>query len=313
MWLDGPFDNYHVVGTTIRNVWADGINFHRGVTNSVVEQSIFRGTGDDSLALWPDSAGESKNVFKQNSVFVPLFANGIAIYGGSDHQVLNNDVYDTVCEGSGIQVGNRFNSQALGGTITITGNTLTRCGTKNRANDAHSGSYWFWADQQAITAAIVVSGGSIIDSTWPGVTFWGSTINNITFSNITIKGATYAVEVGNLAGTPINLNGNAYFTTTVASGLSDGGIYQCQNSTNTPFKINLGAGCSGWSDVHGCPPPPPMVCNKAIKTDCGYFGITEQDCETKNCCWDPVDPNPGNIPWCYNKTPNGTSVFNFFN
>jgi len=308
MWLDGPFDNYHVVGNTIRNVWADGVNFHKGVTNSVVEQTILRGTGDDSLALWPDSSAESKNVFKSNTITMPLFANGIAFYGGSDHQITDNYIQDTVCEGSGIQIGNRFNSGPLGGTITVSGNTLVRCGTKNRANDAHSGSYWFWADQQPITANIVVSGGVITDSTWPGVTFWGSQIQNITFNNITINGATYAVEVGNLAGQQITLSGNSFFTNVVASNLSEGGQYQCQNSTTNPFKINYGSGCTGWDDVHGCPPPPPMVCNLNNRPDCGYSGITEADCENKGCCWDPIDPNPGNIAWCFYKTPNATSL-----
>jgi len=99
-----------------------------------------------------------------------------------------------------------------------------------------------------------------------------------------------------------------FFTNVVASNLSEGGQYQCQNSTTNPFKINYGSGCTGWDDVHGCPPPPPMYCNLNNRPDCGYNGIPESECEGKGCCWDPIDPNPGNVPWCFYKTPNQTSI-----
>jgi len=35
------------------------------------------------------------------------------------------------------------------------------------------------------------------------------------------------------------------------------------------------------------------------KVDCGYAGIDQNGCESKGCCWVPVDPNPNNDPWCY--------------
>ena len=38
------------------------------------------------------------------------------------------------------------------------------------------------------------------------------------------------------------------------------------------------------------------------KVDCGYGGITEAECEQKGCCWCPINPNPGNEPWCFYKT-----------
>src|SRR3989338_5604649 len=41
------------------------------------------------------------------------------------------------------------------------------------------------------------------------------------------------------------------------------------------------------------------------RTDCGYSGINQQQCEAKSCCWAPVNPNPANLPWCMYQT-NGT-------
>ena len=43
-------------------MFVDGINFHQGVTNSMVEQTIIRNTGDDCLAMWP----ETPNAYSAN-------------------------------------------------------------------------------------------------------------------------------------------------------------------------------------------------------------------------------------------------------
>ena len=38
--------------------------------------------------------------------------------------------------------------------------------------------------------------------------------------------------------------------------------------------------------------------------------VNQQSCEQKGCCWTPVNPNPQNLPWCYQKTPPaGSSCF----
>eukprot|EP00828_Plagiopyla_frontata_P005121 TRINITY_DN11_c0_g1_i1.p1 TRINITY_DN11_c0_g1~~TRINITY_DN11_c0_g1_i1.p1 ORF type:complete len:716 (+),score=77.67 TRINITY_DN11_c0_g1_i1:203-2350(+) len=35
------------------------------------------------------------------------------------------------------------------------------------------------------------------------------------------------------------------------------------------------------------------------KIDCGYDGITSQQCQAKGCCWVPVNETTVNIPWCF--------------
>ncbi|KAJ3269605.1 hypothetical protein HDV01_001166 [Terramyces sp. JEL0728] len=35
------------------------------------------------------------------------------------------------------------------------------------------------------------------------------------------------------------------------------------------------------------------------KVDCGYTGVTSTQCASNGCCWDPISPNPSNVPWCY--------------
>ena len=39
--------------------------------------------------------------------------------------------------------------------------------------------------------------------------------------------------------------------------------------------------------------------SNAEKVDCGQMGTNEQQCLAGGCCWQPVEPNPGNVPWCY--------------
>lgn len=45
-----------------------------------------------------------------------------------------------------------------------------------------------------------------------------------------------------------------------------------------------------------------QVCDvSGSRTDCGYAGITLEECENKQCCWYPIYNNPDNEPWCFYK------------
>src|ERR1700740_1426460 len=61
MWLDGPMSNLIVRNNIIVDEIADGINFHTGVTNSVVANTFVRNTGDDGLAMWSDKIEDATN------------------------------------------------------------------------------------------------------------------------------------------------------------------------------------------------------------------------------------------------------------
>lgn len=62
--------------------------------------------------------------------------------------------------------------------------------------------------------------------------------------------------------------------------------------------------------------PPSEFCNGGNRTDCGYVGINQQICQSRGCCWSPVNeivthdgtqvssqPRYGGIPWCFFKSP----------
>jgi hypothetical protein len=50
-------------------------------------------------------------------------------------------------------------------------------------------------------------------------------------------------------------------------------------------------------------PSPGNVCTAQTSSsrDCGWMGVNQQQCENQGCCWKPLDPNPGNLPWCFYK------------
>src|SRR5690349_586515 len=128
IWLDGPMDNVRITNSIIVDQIADGLNFHTGVTNSLVRNNFIRNTGDDAMAMWSDGTEDANDTFDHNTVQTPVLANGIALYGGTDNTVSNNLVADPIREGSGLQVGSRFGAQPFTGHVWITDNTTVRAG-----------------------------------------------------------------------------------------------------------------------------------------------------------------------------------------
>jgi len=245
MWVDGPFKDFSVVGVIIRNVFADGINFHIGVTNAVIQQSIFRNTGDDALAMWSQNQPDKNNVFKFNTIQVPVLASGISIYGGSDNSGTDNIIEDTICEGAGLQASNRFGSVALAGTTTFQRNSVRRCGSAAHDNSSWDGAVWMWAQDSNINGILQIKDLEIINSTWAGILFWGAgtQFHNCFFSNITIDGTgTYAIEVQ-------GPTGEVTMDHIVAKNNRWGGYCSYEPQT---FKVNYGEGNVGWDTTSKC-------------------------------------------------------------
>lgn len=249
MWLDGPFDSLTISNVRIRNQNADGINFHKQVTNSTVTQSFFRNTGDDAIAMWNDRGG-GFNTFSFNRIEIPVLANGIAIYGGESNVVSDNYVADQQAEGGGIHVGNRFpGSRPLSGTTVIARNVIVRAGSQDYYNSWNfgTGALWFYALDANMTGAILVEDNQIIDSNYEAIHFIGSSVTNVTFNRNQIIGAgTYAMEIRSAGAITIS--------NTTATGLGHGGIFNCR----TDFVITDGGGNGSWiTQTPVCPDPYP--------------------------------------------------------
>jgi hypothetical protein len=286
IWLDGPMNNVAVTNTVIADQIADGINFHQGVTNSSVVNSLIRNTGDDGLAMWSQAAvgqpgvENANNVFDHNTVQNPSLANGIAIYGGRDNTVSNNIVADPVREGSGLHAGSRFGSTPFAGYLRFTNNTTVRAGSFELNWKIGLGAIWLYALQGSLTADIEVTGDNFLQNTYNAILIVSDfpvkdlySISNVHFKDIRVDGTGTSVLSARAAG-------NATFQNVVARNVGAVGINNCGSFHFTPagseFSVtdlggNSGGGTTGpwlapWElpNTITCndrpavvPPPPP--------------------------------------------------------
>jgi len=248
LWLDGPFDGLAVSRVRILDQTADGVNFHDGVTNSSVTDTFVRNTGDDGLAMWSENNADAHNTFAHDTVAVPTLANTIAVYGGRDNTVADNLVMDTVTEGGGVQVANRFNAVPLAGTTTVTGNVLERTGSLGLFSHIGWGALWFWAGDSPLTGRVEVTGNTARDSAYEAMQVYGSSVSNVHLDQNTVAGTgTFAAQ--------LNAGGSATVNRTRASGIgSPAAVYDCASG----FALT-GSGNRGLTGrTCGYPAPGPL-------------------------------------------------------
>ena len=290
MWFDGPFSGLTINNARIDSTLADGINFHRNVTNSKVTQSIIRGTGDDGLAMWSASdnvsaTGDSSDTFDSNTIQSPYLANGIAIYGGVGNSVTNNIVTDSQYRGGGIMLDKEdFGNTTVpfGGTTTVSNNTINYTAGFGDQGIQHFGALMFWADSSSIDASFTVSGDEIDNSQYQAISFdGGNSISNVAMNGINISGAEFAFSnaVSTITGSANNVT---------ASGLTVGGLESCEGSGS--WNVTMGSGNSGWS-------PTPQTCNFPTGTPTPVPSPTPTPSPT------PITPTPTPI-----SSPGGTLV-----
>ena len=234
---------------------ADGLNFHTGVTNSVVSNNFIRNTGDDGLAMWSEKTANAGNTFDHNTVQTPVLANGIAIYGGTDNTVSNNLVADPIREGSAIHVGSRFGAEPFTGHLWITDNTTVRAGTYELNWNIGLGAIWFYALEQNIDADIQVVGDHFLDNTynaimlvsdWPVKDLYS--ITNVHFKDI---GSTARAPRWSAPASP----GSASFENVDARNVGAVGVNNCGSFHFTPAGSEFSLTDLGGNDGGGTTGP----------------------------------------------------------
>src|SRR5690606_35019838 len=65
-WTGAETNGLRISSCRFRNLMADGVNLYGGTSNSIVENSHFRNTGDDAIAGWAHSphSTNSNNAFR---------------------------------------------------------------------------------------------------------------------------------------------------------------------------------------------------------------------------------------------------------
>ena len=277
MWFDGPMTNLRITNNQIADQIADGINFHTGVTNSLVQNNFIRNTGDDGMAMWSDRIADANNTFDHNTVQTPVLANGIALYGGTDNTVSNNLVADPIREGSALQIGSRFGAQPFTGHVWITNNTTVRAGTFELNWRIGLGAIWIYALERSIDADVEVVGDNFLDNTYNAIMLVSDfpvkdlySITNVHFADIKVDGTGTSVVSARSAG-------GATFQNVVARNVGAVGVNNCGSfhftSAGSEFALtDLGGNDGGWlapwelPNTITCddrppvvPPPPPSA------------------------------------------------------
>ncbi|MPZ84035.1 MAG: mycodextranase [Actinophytocola sp.] len=250
LWLDGPFSGLTVRGNRILDQTADGLNLHRGISNTVVTDNFVRNSGDDGLAMWAETQANQGNTFSFNTVILPILANSIAIYGGSDISVTDNVVAETQDQGGGIHIANRFSAVPLSGTTTVARNTAIRSGVLDSNWQFGVGALWFDGRDSPLTGRINVSDMDIVDSSYEAIQFIDGATTDIHFDGVRITGAgTFAIQYQTRATGTIK--------DVVATGIGRAGTYNCQSPDVLLGLVDQG-GNAGFSTTYCGPWPTPV-------------------------------------------------------
>ncbi|MFD5919274.1 discoidin domain-containing protein [Kitasatospora sp. NPDC058201] len=245
-WMDGPMDRFTLRNSRILDQTADGVNFHTGVTGSTVTNTFVRNTGDDGLASWPERVPNVGDSFTRNTVVLPILANNIVTYGGKDFTISDNVMADTVTNGGGLHIANRYpgvgsgNGTAVAGTITAARNTLIRTGNSDYNWNFGVGAIWFSGLNEPIRGAhITVTDTDVLDSSYAAIHTIEGASEGIEFTNTTIDGAgTYAIQAQAAA--------DMRFTHVTAKNIAQSAT-PTHNCVGAGFKVTDGGGNSGWS------------------------------------------------------------------
>ncbi|WP_448320932.1 glycosyl hydrolase family 28-related protein [Streptomyces sp. CO7] len=255
MWFDGPMENFTATNNVITDQIADGLNFHTGVTDSVVRNNLVRNSGDDGLAMWAEKTTNARNTFDHNTVQSPVLANGIAVYGGADTTVSNNLIADPVREGSALHVGARFGAEPFTGHLWIRNNTTVRAGTYELNWKIGLGAIWFSALDKDIAADIRVTGDHYLDSTynaimlvadWPVKDLYS--IDDVHFKDVRVDGTGTSVVSARAAG-------GATFENVDARNVGAVGVNNCGTFHFTPAGSEFTLTDLGGNDGGGAGGP----------------------------------------------------------
>jgi hypothetical protein len=291
IWMTGPFTNLRISNVRIQDTVADGINFDGGVTDSSVTGTYIRNTGDDGIALWSNGVADSHDVISRDTVVTPILANNFAIYGGSDDAIVNDYGTDTVTQGGGIQVGNRFAAVPLSGTTTIAGNTLVRTGTLDPNWRFGVGAIWFYAsDSEDMTGTINVEHNTILDSPYDAFGFVGDYIPNSTppayaIDNVNINDD-FVRNVGTFVFQLQSAGSDDTISNVVATGtVGQDGTMACAYGITPAY----GTGNSGWSGSECAFPPLDYL---STSTSSLSFGLVNLDTQSPSQSVTITNPGP---------------------
>jgi Pectate lyase superfamily protein len=242
LWLDGPFDGLIVRHVRVFDTTADGLNLHRGISGVIVEQSLFRNNGDDGIASWAEKLANNDIIIRHNTVIAPILANGVAIYGGHDISVSDNLIADTLTEGGGLHLGNRFDAVPLSGKISLERNMVVRGGSIDPRLNVGIGAVWLFALDVPIKAQIDLRTTTLLDSSQEALLLFGRRIDGLV-----VKGLRVERAGGSLI--ELRADGSATLSGVRATGIVEPAVRKCSafelewKGSNNALDSSSSQGC----------------------------------------------------------------------
>ncbi|MFJ6701760.1 MULTISPECIES: discoidin domain-containing protein [unclassified Streptomyces] len=270
IWTQHTMSGFWASGTggTVRDsrltsIWADGINVNNVSLGAdtgkdlTVTGNFVRGTGDDAIAVnsvaYNTDSDGSRTYYQpmadvtvsDNTSIAPWGGKGVAVYGGSGHQVRNNYISDTA-RYIGLGAG-RFGvngSDLL--SATLTGNTVVRSGGNAYSQGQPALHIGNGGDGQNTGTVddVTVTGNTVTDSLYDGIGFSTSTGTLLKDNTVSDPGRNGIVISPPFYPAP---TGSATITGNTVSGLTAGASAYADNSTG--FAATLSG--NHW------PPPAP--------------------------------------------------------
>ncbi|MFJ9350785.1 discoidin domain-containing protein [Streptomyces sp. NPDC101237] len=270
IWTQHTMSGFWASGTggTVRDsrltsIWADGINVNNVSLGAdtgndlTVTGNFVRGTGDDAIAVnsvaYNTDSDGSRTYYhpmtdvnvSDNTSIAPWGGKGVAVYGGSGHQVRNNYISDTA-RYIGLGAG-RFGvngSDLL--SATLTGNTVVRSGGNAYGQGQPALHIGNGGDGQNTGTVddVTVTGNTVTDSLYDGIGFSTSTGTLLKDNTVSHPGRNGIAISPPFYPAP---TGSATITGNTVTGLTAGASAYVDNSTG--FTATL-------SDNHWPPPAP---------------------------------------------------------
>jgi Pectate lyase superfamily protein len=239
-WVGHNTNGLIVRNSRVRDTFADGVNFNCGTTNSIVENTELRYTGDNGTGVSSRaSCGNgptTNNTFKFNTVQLPWNAQCFNVFGGGDNTFEDNLCYDSIIE-PGFLVAQAFNTTPFTGTTSILRTTLIRAGGPFGGS---KGALTIQPREAPLAAGnILIQNLDIENATFSGIEFRGPfAMGNVSLDSITVSGAgTWGVQVEDTA------SGSATVSGVVVTNAASGGL---NNAAGSAFNIIRGPGNVGW-------------------------------------------------------------------
>jgi polygalacturonase len=199
--------NGYIADNFIENTHADSIHMTRASRHILVERNTIRYSGDDGIAVVSYGGAGGSPVhditIRDNDVRYNTWGRGIAVLGGADVLIENNNVAGGTNDRAGIYIAaeSQYNTQAVH-NVRVTGNTITDAGGRSSGH----GAITLYNSQggSIVVDGVTVAGNHIINPRKHGIAVIGRGEQRLAIYDNRLSGGSVGLLVNNAYGAHIS-------------------------------------------------------------------------------------------------------------